>query len=148
LSILPKENEIQPLPGQEEVVANRYPLRCGAKFLNLDTTPVVLERIVGDEQIRGALQQALYLQGGRCATPHPIADEVNIADQSSRPDPYDTVRYVIVTQHDAARGGGGRASASPILQNAVTSQDFFEKTGVQRGGEALPGDALLGRMSL
>jgi hypothetical protein len=41
-----------------------------------------------------------------------------------------------------------RAHASPLLHNAIAPQDFFEKTGVQGGGEALPGNAVLGRMSL
>jgi len=41
-----------------------------------------------------------------------------------------------------------RAYAPPLLQNAVAPQDFFEKIGVQGGGEAFFGNAILGRMSL
>jgi uncharacterized protein (TIGR03067 family) len=41
-----------------------------------------------------------------------------------------------------------RAYASPLLQDTVAPQDFFEKTRVQSGGEALLGDAVLARMSL
>src|SRR5262249_19069257 len=56
----------------------------------------------------------------------------------------------------AAWGFGGpprgatanRAYASPLLQDTVAPQDFFEKTRVQSGGEALLGDAVLGRVSL
>ena len=41
-----------------------------------------------------------------------------------------------------------RAHASPLLQDTVASQDFFEKTRVQGGCEAFPGNAVLGRVSL
>src|SRR3954470_15215065 len=41
-----------------------------------------------------------------------------------------------------------RAYASQLLQYTIAPQDFFEKTRVQSGGEALLGDALLGRVGL
>jgi len=41
-----------------------------------------------------------------------------------------------------------RAYASPVLQDTVTAQDFFEEIRVQSGRETLPGDAVLARMSL
>jgi len=42
----------------------------------------------------------------------------------------------------------GRADASRLLQDTVAPQDFFEKSRVQGGGEALLGDAQLGRVGL
>ena len=41
-----------------------------------------------------------------------------------------------------------RAYAPPILQDTVAPQDFFKNTWVQGGGEALLGDAVLGRVGL
>jgi hypothetical protein len=41
-----------------------------------------------------------------------------------------------------------RAYALPLLQDTITAQNFFEKTRVQSGGEALSGNAVLGRVSL
>src|SRR5258706_2417546 len=43
-------------------------------------------------------------------------------------------------------GKASRAYASPLLQDTVASQYFFEKTRVQGGGEAFLGDAVLGRV--
>ena len=55
--------------------------------------------------------------------------------------------YVVDAAYSATRVTP-RAYASPLLQNTVAPQDFFEKTRVQGGGEALFGNAVLARMSL
>ncbi len=48
-------------------------------------------------------------------------------------------------------GGAGvsvRAYALPLLQDTIALQDFLKKTRIQSGGEALLGDAQLGRVGL
>src|SRR5262249_3549031 len=44
--------------------------------------------------------------------------------------------------------GKGRAHASPILQNTIAAEDFFEKIGIKGGRETLFRDAQFGWVSL
>jgi serine/threonine protein kinase len=77
-------------------------------------------------------------RGTRPATP-PSATAPTQYDEKGNPKPQPKL---------PRRGTPARAYASPILQNTVATQDFFEKSGVQGRSEPFLGNAQLGRMRL